>query len=102
MEKKDEKKQIALELNIKFNEVADLFSEESLNSMRMEEVTGGNYDGNNNGIICINMSNCQKCNCDCVKSAGCYETNNAPLCFSLALPSLPPIPTLTIPTAKLL
>lgn len=98
MEKIDQKKQIALELNIKFNEVADLFSEESLNSMRMEEVTGGN-DGNFYGI-CINFSNCSDCHCSCPKSAGCYETNNAPLCFSLTLPSLPPTPTLTTPTIK--
>lgn len=89
------KQKLAIELNMKFDEACDLFSEETLNSMRMEKVLGGDDDWGVNIFSCP-KGNCGKCNCD----GTCGNSNpniNGIVCVSLDLPTVP-TPTLTKPS----
>ncbi|RHJ81518.1 hypothetical protein [Parabacteroides sp. AM08-6] len=97
------KERMALELNIVFDEAVELFSEESLNTMRMGKVVGGNLlddngycPGAKNGI-CINFS---KCNCP-QDNKPCTNPKAA-ICIlaSVELPTVP-VPTLAVPEVTL-
>lgn len=81
------KERLALELNMKFDEAVELFSDETLNSMRMEKVLGG--DNDHNYVICLNIK-CSGCtNCSCVNSgAQCPENGIVCVTASLEMPSL--------------
>lgn len=68
MEKKDllKKQELAEELGMKFEEATELFSEETLETMKMVNVVGGSEDESN--------SNCEGANC--VERCGCSVNNN--------------------------
>lgn len=89
------KERIVVELNMKFDEVAELFSVETLDSMRMDKVVGGAEASDGTKIICTNLGNCGNCNCTII-----CTTSNGVLCTTLTLPSLPKPewPTLATPT----
>lgn len=60
-------KRLSEELGIDFNEAVELFSEETLNSMKMESIVGGTPSVNNGGL-CIVVNDAKKCkinNCSC-------------------------------------
>ena len=54
------KKKISEELRINFEEAVELFSEETLSSMKMEHVVGGTCSWNTN-IECVVVNNAKKC-----------------------------------------
>lgn len=89
------KQKLAIELNMKFDEACDLFSEETLNSMRMEKVLGGDDDWGINILSC-SKGNCGNCNCG-VKCDNIDVDINGIICVSLDLPTVPK-PTLTKPS----
>ena len=67
------KEELALQVGMQFDEVAELFSEETLNSMLMMHVVGGAGDTVNNcGKKCAGC-NCPTYNC----SDGCSATTTA-------------------------
>lgn len=89
------KQKLAIELNMKFDEACDLFSEETLNSMRMEKVLGGDDDWEINVLSCP-KGNCGKCNFGVICDKP--EVNiDGIICVSLDLPTVPK-PTLTKPS----
>lgn len=99
MEKKDllKKQELAEELGMKFDEVSELFSEETMSTMRMVNTVGGSDDdseGNficpndNCGTICINVTNCGK-KCEQSKPKGSCSATIAPP--DLDLPTIAPI-----------
>lgn len=67
MEKKDllKKQELAEELGMKFDEASELFSEETLETMRMMNVVGGN-DASTNSKNC----NCSPKQCNCIAGEG--------------------------------
>lgn len=71
MEKKDllKKQELAEELGMKFDEASELFSEETLETMRMMNVVGGSGDGDNNVDRC-------GCTVNSVDRCGCGESTN--------------------------
>ncbi len=65
MKKKDllKKQELAEKLGMKFDEASELFSEESLETMKMINIMGGSAEGDNY-----------------VERCGCTTVNNVPLC----------------------
>lgn len=71
MEKKDllKKQELAEELGMKFEEATELFSEETLETMKMVNVVGGTEDGDYFG-----------CTVNTVALCGCDESENKKKC----------------------
>lgn len=95
MENKELKnrEKVALELNIAFNEALELFSEESLNTMKMSNVVGGLMEDSDAAItqngICINFK-CAGCSqCGCINPGAACKENGLICVGTLELPSLP-------------
>ena len=65
--KKDllKKQELAEELGMKFDEASELFSEETLETMRMVNITGGSTEGDNTVERCGCVeNNVERCGCD--------------------------------------
>ena len=89
------KEKVALELNIAFDEATELFSEESLNTMRMGKGVGGSEPSVNSIYIGVCK---EKCHCVVVNpGAACPENGIICVTASLELPTIPK-PTQTKPT----
>lgn len=75
MEKKDllKKQELAEELGMKFDEASELFSEETLETMRMINVVGGSGEGDNNVDRC-------GCTVNDVDRCGCVESTDGKKC----------------------
>lgn len=80
MEKKDllKKQELAEELGMKFEEASELFSEETLETMRMMNVVGGSGDGDNTVDRCgCTVNNVERCGCDeSTKGKKCEQVKN--------------------------
>lgn len=91
------KQRLAIELNMKFDEASELFSEETLSSMRMEKMLGGNDDVNIFFCHCsANVGDCGGCS-HMNPGAACKENGIICVTGSLELPTIS-TPTLTKPT----
>lgn len=78
------KVKLAIKMNLEFDEIVDLFSEETLSSMEQGDICGGGTDGNKNGI-CINVVQCH-----------CTPTNGI-VCATVVIPTMV-VPTRETPT----
>lgn len=76
MENKDllKKQELAEELGMKFDEASELFSEETLETMRMINVVGGSAEGDNNVDRC-------GCSVNDVDRCGCVESTDGKKCY---------------------
>lgn len=83
MEKKDllKKQELAEELGMKFDEASELFSEETLETMRMINVVGGSEETEESKACNCNpkVCNCNPKDCNCnPKHCNCNEATVEP------------------------